>query len=200
MFGLGSTELLRENSDSTKTWRMERDSYRMIIYAGDYIREEIPVERAGITVNFYYSRKHQPVMEAMNAAESIRQTIEYCTEHIGPLSFYMQRQAATKIDRGIGRAETPTESSQATTSHTMTDFKAQRGKRRYWGSGYLGRTKGGRWNGRYTVTWPDGTKRTRDIYADSEEECEKLLAVMITEMKTEVAAERERLRAENRAS
>ena len=112
----------------------------------------------------------------------------------------MQRQAATKIDRGIGRAETPTESSQATTSHTMTDFKAQRGKRRYWGSGYLGRTKGGRWNGRYTVTWPDGTKRTRDIYADSEEECEKLLAVMITEMKTEVAAERERLRAENRAS
>ena len=60
----------------------------MIIYAGDYIREEIPVESAGITVNFYYSRKHQPVMEAMNAAESIRQTIEYCTEHIGPLSFY----------------------------------------------------------------------------------------------------------------
>ena len=112
----------------------------------------------------------------------------------------MQRQAATKIDRGIGRAETPIESSQATTSHTMTDFKAHRGKRRYWGSGYLGRTKGGRWNGRYTVTWPDGTKRTRDIYADSEEECEKLLAVMITEMKTEVAAERERLRAENRAS
>ena len=88
LFGLGSTELLRENPDSTKTWRMERDSYRMIIYAGDYIREEIPVEPAGITVNFYYSRKHQPVMEAMNAAESIRQTIEYCTEHIGPLSFY----------------------------------------------------------------------------------------------------------------
>ena len=111
----------------------------------------------------------------------------------------MQRQAATKIDRGIGRAETPIESSQATTSHTMTDFKAHRGKRCYWGSGYLGRTKGGRWNGRYTVTWPDGTKRTRDIYADSEDECEKLLAVMITEMKTEVAAERERLRAESKA-
>ena len=112
----------------------------------------------------------------------------------------MQKQAAAKIDRGIGRAETPIESSQATTSHTMTDFKAHRGKRRYWGSGYLGRTKGGRWNGRYTVTWPDGTKRTRDIYADTAEECEKLLAVMITEMKTEVAAEKERLRAENRAS
>ena len=111
----------------------------------------------------------------------------------------MQRQAAAKIDRCIGRAETSTESSQTTTSHTMTDFKPKRGKKRYWGSGYLGRTKGGRWNGRYTVAWPDGTKRTRDVYANTEEECEKLLATMIIEMKTEVAAEKDRLRAENKA-
>jgi len=100
----------------------------------------------------------------------------------------------------IGKVEIPTENPQAVASRTMTDFKPKRGKRRYWGSGYLGQTKGGRWNGRYTVTWPDGTKRTRDIYADTAEECEKLLAVMITEMKSEVAAEKERLRAENRAS
>ena len=111
----------------------------------------------------------------------------------------MQRQAAAKIDRGIGKVEIPTENPQAVASRTMTDFKPKRGKRRYWGSGYLGQTKGGRWNGRYTVTWPDGTKRTRDIYADTAEECEKLLAVMITEMKTEVAAEKERLRAESKA-
>ena len=112
----------------------------------------------------------------------------------------MQRQAAAKIDRGIGKVEIPTDNPQAVASRTMTDFKPKRGKRRYWGSGYLGRTKGGRWNGRYTVTWPDGTKRTRDVYANTEEECEKPLATMITEMKTAVAAEKERLRAENRAS
>ena len=112
----------------------------------------------------------------------------------------MQKQAAAKIDRGIGKAEISAENPQAVASRTLTDFKPKRGKRRYWGSGYLGQTKGGRWNGRYTVTWPDGTKRTRGIYADTEEECEKLLAVMITEMKSEVAAEKERLRAENRAS
>ena len=88
LFGAGSTELLRENGNGTKTWRMTDDGYHMIVYAGDYILEEIPVESAGITVNFYYSRKHQPIMEAINATESIRQTIEYCTEHIGPLSFY----------------------------------------------------------------------------------------------------------------
>ena len=88
LFGSGSTELLKENSDGTKTWRMTDQGYRMSVYAGDYVREEIPVESAGITVNFYYSRKHQPIMEEMNAAESIRQTIEFCAQHIGPLTYY----------------------------------------------------------------------------------------------------------------
>ena len=37
-------------------------------------------------------------------------------------------------------------------------------------------------------------------YASTEEECEKLLAVMITEMKTEVATEKKRLSAESIAS
>ena len=111
----------------------------------------------------------------------------------------MQRQAAAKIDQGIGKAEIPSECPAATASHTMTDFKPKRGRNRYWGSGYLGQTKSGRWNGRYTATWPDGTKRTRDVYADTEDECEKLLAEMIVEMKTEVAAEKERLRAEGKA-
>ena len=112
----------------------------------------------------------------------------------------MQKQAAAKIDRGIGRVEPSAEESPAVTDRTMTDFKPKQGKNRYWGSGYLGQTKSGRWNGRYTVTWPDGTKRTRDIYAATEEECEKMLAAMITEMKMEVVAEKERLKAGNEAS
>ena len=69
---------------------------------------------------------------------------------------------------------------------------------RYWGSRYLGQTKGGRWNGRYTVVCPDETKRTRDSYATTKDECEKLLAKMIVGMKTEVAAEKERLRPERK--
>ena len=112
----------------------------------------------------------------------------------------MQRQAADKIDRGIVKVEAPAESSQAAVSRTMTDFKAQRGKHRYWGSGYLGQRKGGRWAGQYTIKWPDGSKVTRSVYASTEEECEKLLAEMITAMKTELAAEKERLRTENQAS
>ena len=112
----------------------------------------------------------------------------------------MQRQAAAKIDRGIVKVETPAESSRAEVSRTMTDFKAQRGKHRYRGSGYLGQRKGGRWAGQYTIKWPDGRKVTRSVYASTEEECEKLLAEMITAMKMELAAEKERLRTENQAS
>ena len=112
----------------------------------------------------------------------------------------MQRQAAVKIDRGIVKVEAPAESSQAEVSRTMTDFKAQRGKHRYWGSGYLGQRKGGRWAGQYTIKWPDGGKVSRSVYADTEEECERLLAAMIREMKTEAAAEKEWLRTENQAS
>lgn len=56
----------------------------------------------------------------------------------------------------------------------------------------LSRPKGRRWNGRYTVAWPDGTTRTRNIYAGTEKECEKLPAEMTAVIKAEVAAEEER--------
>ena len=58
----------------------------------------------------------------------------------------MQRQAAGKIDRGIGKVKIPAENPQTAASQPMTDFKLKRGKRRCWSSGYLGQTKGGRWN------------------------------------------------------
>lgn len=86
LFGDGKTALHRENGDGSKTWRMEDNGYTMIVYAGDYVREDI--EAAGLTVHFYYGRKHQPVMEAAGAKEAVRQVIEYCTAHYGPLSAY----------------------------------------------------------------------------------------------------------------
>ena len=111
----------------------------------------------------------------------------------------MRRQAADKIGRGIGKTETPAENSRTTANRAMTDRKALRGKRRYWSSGFPGRIGEGRWAGRYTVKWPDGRKETRSVCAGTEEECEKLPAVPAAEMKAEAAAEKERLRAENKA-
>ncbi len=86
LFGNETTELLKDDSDGTKTWRMTDEGYNMILYAGDYICEEI--DAAGLKVHFYYGRKHQPVMEKSGAAEAVRRVMEYCTEHYGPLQFY----------------------------------------------------------------------------------------------------------------
>lgn len=55
------------------------------------------------------------------------------------------------------------------------------------------------WEGRYSPIWPDGKKHPRNIYAHSEEECKRLLTEMITETKAEIAAEKERLKAEAKA-
>ena len=112
----------------------------------------------------------------------------------------MKEQAAVRIDQGIGKAELSTGIAKSTANRTTTDFKPTRGKKRYWGSGHLGQTKSGRWHGQYTARWPDGTKRTRSVYADTEEEGEKLPAELIAEMKTEVAAEKERLKEDSKAS
>lgn len=102
LFGTGSSRLLQEHPDGTKTWRMEDEGYRMILFVGDYVCEDIPVEAAGLTVHFYYARKHQPVMEAVDAATSIRQVVEYCTEHYGPLSFYGDDSFSLIENRGSG--------------------------------------------------------------------------------------------------
>ena len=111
----------------------------------------------------------------------------------------MQKQAAAKIDRGIGRAEAAEPAPPAEPKAMMTDFQPTWKGRRRWGTGSLSQSKSGRWTGRCAITWPDGRLETRNVHADTEEECERLLAIMIAEMRAEVAAEKERLRAESKA-
>ena len=49
------------------------------------MRKEI--QAGGITIEFYYGRKHQAVMEAAGAADAVRTVVDYCTGHYGELSF-----------------------------------------------------------------------------------------------------------------
>ena len=73
------------HSDGTSTWSYEYTGSGGILYAGDYLREDIFA--GGLSIQFYYGRKHQAVMEAAGAAEAIQAVVDYCTEHYGPLSF-----------------------------------------------------------------------------------------------------------------
>lgn len=55
------------------------------------------------------------------------------------------------------------------------------------------------WEGHYSPIWSDGKKHARNVYAHGEAGCEKLLAEMTTEMKAEIAVEKERLKATSKA-
>lgn len=107
----------------------------------------------------------------------------------------MRRTAAVKIDQGIGKSESQTGCQLAPQKPAPSTFQAHKGQRRKAGTGCVTQINEKLWEGRYSPIWPDGKKHPRNIYAHSEEECEKLLAEMIAEMKTEIAAERERLKA-----
>ena len=49
--------------------------------------------------------------------------------------------------------------------------------------------------GRYSPKGADGKRIARNIYAKTEEECEKLLAELIVKMKAEIQAEKEQIKA-----
>lgn len=84
-FSSAQPELVAEHENNTVTWRYQDNGAGGILYAGDYVREEIVA--GGLTVEFYYGRKHQPVMEQAGAVQAVQAVVDYCTEHYGALSF-----------------------------------------------------------------------------------------------------------------
>lgn len=107
----------------------------------------------------------------------------------------MRRTAAVKIDQGIGKADLEIETGAAPRKPAPSTFQAHKGQRRKAGAGCVTQINEKLWEGRYSPIWPDGKKHARNVYAHSEEECEKLLADMIAEMKAEIATEKARQRA-----
>ncbi len=82
-YGEGKDEVISENADGTKTWRVGDDGGSNIIYAGDYVKEEVETE-AGI-VDFFYGRKRKAIMDEIGVKDAIKTAMDYCTEHFGSL-------------------------------------------------------------------------------------------------------------------
>lgn len=85
-FGPEEETLLCVNADGSNTWRIRFDRFRTIFYAGDYVRKDI--QAAGLTISFYYGRKHETILEQAHVEEAVRRVVEYCTTHYGPLDWY----------------------------------------------------------------------------------------------------------------
>lgn len=132
-------------------------------------------------------------------ATQLERNIFLSTNGIGGVEKAMERQAAAKIDQGIGKQEAPPEEVRETKHPTMTTFRADPGKRRKPGTGCVHQIGDHLWEGRYSPRGPDGKQRSRNVYGRTQEECEEKLKVLIETMKAEIQAERRQLReAENR--
>ena len=109
----------------------------------------------------------------------------------------MQLQAAVKIDREIGGTDAqmpeftqsvePPKASEPTPTKATPEkeFEPYKGKIRKSGTGCVTMINDHLYAGRFTPTNADGKRISRNIYAQTREECEEKLAVLIMEMKAE---------------
>ena len=109
----------------------------------------------------------------------------------------MKRDAAKKIDEAIGTvlgadvaaSDTSCGDENEEPANNMdkpktVEFKPYKPKYRKRGTGSVHQVSKNVWEGRYTPT-VNGKRIARNIYADSEEECEIKLEALIQEMKAE---------------
>ena len=82
-FGPEEAEVTARHEDGFRTWRCQTFGTGGIFYAGDYVQERI--DAGGMRIEFYYSRKHQSIMESIGAADAVRRAADYCAARYGPL-------------------------------------------------------------------------------------------------------------------
>ena len=104
----------------------------------------------------------------------------------------MLSEAAAKIDRGLGNevSENTSESAQ----NPLADFQPVMRRIRKPGTGCINELNDHLFEGRYSPTWPDGTKHSKCVYAHTREECEEKLKVLIQQMNAERQALRDQAR------
>lgn len=160
------------------------------------------LERAGCPKIRFHDLRHTFVTTALEYGMDVK-TLSAVVGHRSSsttLNVYthvtesMERQAAVKIDQGIGKQEAPPEEAREAQRSAMTTFTAVPGKRRKPGTGCVTQIGDHLWEGRYSPRGPDGKQRSRNVYGHTLEECEEKLKVLIAAMKAEIQEERRQFR------
>ena len=114
----------------------------------------------------------------------------------------MRQQAAVKIDRQISgtEAEISQVEKQERTNAAQPKFGPYKPRCRKCGTGCVTMINDHLYEGRYTPTNAYGKREAHNIYAKTREECEEKLAAMIARVKTEIKAEKKRLKAMEESS
>lgn len=114
----------------------------------------------------------------------------------------MQRQAAQKIERGIGHSEAyephealgdqlPAEDGKPPVSPPFAPYK---GKHRKLGAGGIYELNDHLFEGRYSPTNAQGKREVHTVYAKTKEECEALLEKMIAEVREQIKEEKQQMK------
>ena len=163
-------------------------------------RLQIILERAGCKRIRFHDLRHTfatlslesgmdvKALSAMLGHVSAATTLDIYTHVTGD----MQSEAAAKIDRGLGN-EIQEESVQAE-QDLAANFQPVLRKTRKPGTGCISQINDHLFEGRYSPTWPDGTKHSKCVYAHTQEECEAKLKVLIQQMNAERQALRDKMR------
>ncbi len=104
----------------------------------------------------------------------------------------MQLQAAAKIDRQIGKSDTPVPPDEQRKPADQSGFQPYKSKYRKSGTGGIYQLNDHLWEGKYSPRGADGKRIRRNVYAKTREECEEKLAKMIEEVKREIAEGKEK--------
>ena len=151
------------------------------------------LERAGCKHVRFHDLRHTFATNALEHGMDIK-TLSAVIGHVSSattLNVYahvtdeMRQSAAAKIDRAIAKAE-PQPETAALKKPTRTSFQAVKGKYRKPGTGCITQINDHLWEGRYSPK-VNGKRIARNIYATTEAECEEKLAMLIAQMKEEIA-------------
>ena len=104
----------------------------------------------------------------------------------------MRKKAAQAIDKGIGQSETGIDESAVPRpeQHDRKPFIPKEAKCRKPGTCGVYMINDHLYEGRFTPRLANGKRKAYNVYARTREECEKLLAEMIAEVKAKIAAEK----------
>lgn len=127
-------------------------------------------------------------LSAMLGHVSVATTLDIYTH----ITDGMQTEAAAKIDRGMGNEIA--EESPETEQNPLTDFRPVMRRTRKPGTGCISELNDHLFEGRYSPTWPDGTKHSKCVYAHTREECEEKLKVLIQQLNAERKAIQDQMR------
>lgn len=157
-------------------------------------RFRLILQHANCTPIRFHDMRHTFATNALQSGMDVK-TLSSIIGHVSTattLNVYshitdeMQRHAAAKLELSFtGRDVSDKLKSSDTNASSKKPFYPYKGKIRK--EGCITEINDHLFEGRYTPTWPDGKRRSHNIYAKSREECEEKLSALIADVRAEIA-------------